>query len=200
MKLYKFYKRISDEARANCTSNESIEDMYPLEAFTNDKSLRNRFKEERDMSQYIEIKTEVTKDEYVAFANNDTGKKLDIYTYEHKRKYASYDDDTDGCVCDNMEILSTWFEREVVESYEDALCDESLFTLFPLVFKPKYIKALSKLEYMSFWALISDKNRYISVLTPDELEELDEMVYSIGDTQFDRFAIFIELFGDKFKL
>lgn len=192
LKLYKFYNRPSDEVRETY-SNSSIDELYTLEAFTNKKSLRNEFKKERDMSKYIEIKDEVEKSEYIEFANQNNGQRLDYYMYSHK-KYDSH-----GITYEEVPILSTWFERDVVESYEEDVFDTTLFRLFPLVFKAKYLEALSTLSYMALWGLMTGRSEYAHLMTEQEINDIDELVYSLDGVGYDRFVLFIDLYGSKFK-
>lgn len=203
MKVYKFYKNPTDEELISA-EDLSIEDKYPLYAFTDNKDLRERFIADRDMSKFIEIVSKMGKDEYVNFANKNNGERLDVYKYEHNKGYVS---GASGEIrysktyrMVDVPVVSTWSEREWVGSIaEDGITDLTDYIgyqFFPFILKSKYVKALSTLEFLSYWKLLGPTDRFQDYARDDELDELD---YSPPAIQIDELNLLVQLFSDKFK-
>lgn len=199
MKLYKFYKRPTDEALKNSV-DLSIEDKYPLYAFTKDKKLRNEFLNVRDKDKFIEIKTDVTKEEYVEFANKNSKQSLQYYVLDHLKNYRRKEKDEQIKNIIQVKIVCTWNEIEFVEAYNDTgiseISDTINYHIFPFMLKEKYLNALKKLEYIGFWYVNANIDRYESIMTG---EELDNIGYEFPDITFDELSTFVMLFGDTMK-
>ena len=75
MKIWKWYKNLSDE-QFIASKNLSIEDKYPLYAFTNKKKYAKQFKKMRRMERFIEVHDNLTRAEYTEFCNNKNKQML----------------------------------------------------------------------------------------------------------------------------
>lgn len=201
MKVWKWYKNLTKE-QYEASQNLKIEDRYPLYAFTNDKKIRDLFRKMRNKERYIELKSKMTEEEYVNFVNNHRGCLLEYHKYS---KIVGYEKDSTDPLMEDIRLLTTWDEKEYVqssiESFSDTgsgLCIQT-YPFPPFVFNDKYFKALHKLQYVDYWKLY----------TPATLDSDDEATlkalgadidYSYPTVIFDEFAIFVNLFGDMLKL
>lgn len=205
MKVYKFYKNPTDNELLSANVDDlTIQDKYPLYAFTDNKEIRERFISERNMDRFIEIITKMSKEEYVDFANRNNGERLDVYSYEHNNKYVSKKSGklkySETYEMIDAKVISTWSEREWVNSIADDgisdLTDYISYHFFPFILKKKYIKALAILEFLSYWKLLGPVQMYEEYARDDELGDLD---YSPPSTQIDQLNLLLHLFGDTFK-
>ena len=173
MKLYKFYHNSPNEDETNQV--DTTEDAHPLIGYTNDKKIREMYIKTRNPKSFIEIITKVTKEEYVDFANCHNGQKLDIYDYSDP----SYTSTRDAKMSE-IPIVTSWFEKENVSMVEDNYISYILENavrcdiIFPFVFKSKFVKALEKLEFISFWKLLGGPQAFEKVMTEDEIESCDD--------------------------
>lgn len=172
----------------------NINELYPLYAITDDKKLRNRFKEERKEEMFIEKKSKMTKEEYTKFVNKNAGSVLSLYEYKHGVKGK----------CVNIEVLSTWFEREVVDDQSELIVTQWLeackgrIHAIPYIFKDEYQQALRDLMYIQFFRLAGGFDKIREYLTDEEMEECD--TYDMDRFELDEFNLFIELYGDTFNI
>ena len=197
LKIYKYYKKLSDDIM-KASMDLSLEDKYPLYAFTNDKKVREEFKNTRDMNNFIEIVTKVTKEEYKEFGNANSGALLNYYKYESHKGY----NDEKNVRMNDIQVLSTWNEKEAVNACLDnnvSSINENVAydILFPFMFKMEYIKALGKLMYLDIWKYYGSIEKFKEFLTEEELEYVDD--YSYPDIKFDELNTFIMLYGNTFK-
>lgn len=201
MKLYKFYKKPSKDA-LETSYDLSIEDKYPLYAFTNDKKIRDIFYEDRNIKKFIEIKTKITKDEYVDFVNRNNGCLLSENVFKHFNGYSSSKFSNENY--DDIKIVSTWYEKEYTNDYietyllSDEIYDNGLI-VFPFIFKEKYIKALGLIKYIDNWRMISPDHYLNKYLTEEETEEYIDNYDIYENIMFDEYNIFISLYNDTFK-
>ena len=200
MKLYRFYKVPTKEALEN-SADLRTEDKYPLYAFTVDKDLYKIFKSTRNLKEkFIEMKSKVTKEEYVNFANKNSNCQLGTFSFSHCTK--GYPVNGRHVKMEDIGIVCTWEEREWISSAcSEGVCEISnavMFDCFPFMLKDKYINALKTLEYLNLWKLYGEPEKYSGFYTEKENE--DYMGYGIEDNIiFDELNLFIKLFGDTFR-
>lgn len=197
MKLYKFYKNPSDEVLENC-SDLTIEEKYPLYAFTANKKYAQKFMETRDMQKFIKRVSNIDKDDYKEFTNSNRGRLLEFFDFIHFKGYTD-----DACVNkeEKVTILTTWEERELTSaSADDGITDLTEYVdynFFPFIFKGKFVKALDCLQYISHWKCLGSSEKFSQLLLPDEADEY--MDYVSPSIKIDEFSIYILLFGDTYK-
>lgn len=192
--VYRFYTKPNKEALMN-SSDLSVEDKYPLEAFTNDKTIKDEFVKNRNMDKYIMIKSKMDKKEYTIFTNSNRNKLLGFYPLD---TYLSKDHHDKKSV----NVLATWFEAELVDNYAEECFDnetsiQNIYTTCPLVLNDKYLKALEKLEYINLWKLYGEVERYLYLVSDSNFDEY--MDYSTPNVTYDYLNLFIDILGDKFK-
>jgi hypothetical protein len=201
--VYRFYKKPSDEAYEASKDDEdlSLEDKYPLYAFTNDKEIRDEFISVRNRERFIEIKSKMERSEYRDFANSNNHQLLKKYKFSHLKEYK----DHGGPEIEDIEIVSTWSEKEFIEAFADAglandnegitseTSGDEKYRFFPFMLKEKYVEALSTIEYLNHWKLYGKPEYYYELLTDNEQELMD---YSYPSTSYDELNLFILLFGD----
>ena len=196
MVIYKFIEIPSEEYKDRLS--ELGMNAYKLYAYTNDKKLRKKFKNTRDMNLFAEIKTEMSEDEFVKFANLNNGYMLKEYEYEYLRSYKkSRLDEPDIGVC---KIVSTWFEREssddLTENASTALLGELVMN--PFVFNRKYLKALNDLQFISYWKMygrsVEESYQYI------ENEDIELLETDIApEVSCNMLDLFLDMYGYTFK-
>ena len=197
MKLYKFYKNPSDEALENC-HDLTIEEKYPLYAFTANKKYAQKFMETRDMRKFIKRVSNIDKDEYREFTNSNRGRLLEFYDFIHFKGYTD-----DACINkeEKVQILTTWEERELTSaSADDGISDLTEYVdynFFPFLFKSKFVKALNCLQYISHWKCLGSSEKFSQLLHPDEVDEY--MDYVSPSIKVDEFSVYILLFGDTYE-
>ena len=197
MKVYRWYSKISDEAREVSRDLLALSDMYPLYALTDDKKLAKQFRAMRDMSKFFECVSKMTKEEYAEFANKNRDKVLEKIEYEHFKKRHP-----DGTVeMEPVIIISTRYEYEIMDSAkESTLCpDETGMEYFqhPELFKDEYLDALNKLEYLKCWAVFARADQLENI--HPVLDDLGVDDYAAPSFLYDEFEIFFKVFGDTFK-
>lgn len=197
MKLYKFYKNPSDDVLENAR-DLSIQDKYPLYAFTNDKKLAKKFMQTRNMKKFIKRVSDIDKNEYVEFANNNRGQMLETYAYD---RFVSYTSDPSERRMEKIQILTTWEEREMTSvSADDGVNDLTEYVNYnflPFIFQKKYLNALDTLEFITHWKYLGVPEKYSEFITPDENEKY--MDFSSPNISVDEFALYILLYGDTYN-
>lgn len=192
--VYRFYTKPTDEALQN-NDDLAIEDKYPLYAFTNKKSLYKAFKETRDIkNSFILIKSEMTDEEYVEFANTSNGNMLSTYSFIHFP--ARYEDEPI-----DVKIVCTWNEKEFVQAFLDdgmsEINEDISYDTFPFIFQNKYIKTLSMLQYIGFWKMHGRPQVFREFIRDDEYEQYMDCSYP--SVSFDELNVFIYLFKNTLK-
>ena len=197
MKVYKFYKSPSDEVLAGA-GDLSIEDKYPLYAMTSNKEYASEFRTSRNMDKFIEIVSDIDKSDWVDIANKFNGNLLKYYKYDTLKKYT----DEPKPKMKEIEVLSTWHEREWVGQYSDDFMIDLIRnkiskSVTPFIIKDKYRSALDTLQYTSFWKFMIGINRAIDIMTAEEECEHGDFVPPM--CEIDKFSLFLYLFGDTFR-
>ena len=194
--VYRFYSKPDKEILLNA-EDLSLNDKYPLYAVTNNKEIAKDFQEKRNMNKFIMCKSEMDKQEMVQFINSNSGCLLEYRPFLHfKQRYRS---DKKVKRADQVKILCTWNEKETVQACLDDQYGESegpTYNVFPFIFKSKYVYALRKLEYVSFWKLFGRPEIFGSFIPQDDLDDMD---YSAPDVSYDELMTFINLFGATMK-
>lgn len=189
MKLYRFYLKPPDSVLKDKEAHElSLEDKYSLYAFTTSKKIRNEFIATRNMDRFIEMKSNIDKDDYTDFANRNLLrmlKRISLTSSSQKSK-------VDPC---EIPVLSTQYEKDIIEdSIEHVFETEVDFSnIFPYVFKDKYLRALSDIGYLFLWKLYASYY-FEKCMTKDQLDELDEPPE--GDFIYDELAFFVMFYSD----
>ena len=152
--------------------------------------------ETRNMDRFIKFKSEMEKEDYVAFANSNAGCLLKAYSYKHYQK--KYPDKKGDMEKIKIKLVSTWSEKEILQaSLDDNLTEEMYnpsYNTFPFILEEKYVKALSILQYISFWKLGDRADYYEDLLTVDEYNDTHDYIYP--EVVYDELAKFIDLYGD----
>ena len=194
-KLYKFFK-IPYEYD-NSDNNLSLEDRYPLYAFTKEKLIKNQFKEQRDMKRFIMTKTEISEDEYTNFVNNHRHEMLEYFDYGHR-----VDTDDEGYpIMDYVQILSTRDEKEMVDSIVELSTDldtdniDYEFNVYAL--KKEFIKALRNLQFIYWWKFENKNRKFFEFLKEDERDDLDN---DCPEMDYDEMGVFVYLYQDLLNL
>lgn len=192
-KVYRFYSK-PDESLIHENDDLDMEDLYPLYAITDKKEYAKQFMEERDMDKFIMRKSKMENDEYVKYANMNNGCILNRYQYIHFPN--RYEEGPE-----NIPILSTWFEKDIVQSHLDdqlsEINEDISYDFFPFILSKKYLKALIALEFISFWKMYGDKSKWEGLYTDEE--ENDLLDYSYPDVTYDELAMFIHLNSETMK-
>ncbi|MDE7088692.1 MAG: hypothetical protein K2O54_01085 [Prevotella sp.] len=191
MKIYKFYRKHSGEALKE-SEDLDVTDKYPLYAFTNDKELRNEFKKTRDMTKFIECKSEIDTSEYLEYANSHSNQSL------RKESLKSFNDYGKEPLILSVPVVCTWNELDYMADAMDNLLTDIEFSVYPFLFEEKYVKALRTLEYISYWKLYGQPEKYRGILGMND-DELDDMDYSAPATAMDELQVFLAVHGDLFK-
>ena len=168
------------------SAGATVEDIHPLLAFTNDKSIRDEFVSQRDMSQYIEKVTKgVDKDDWTKYANDSMRRGALLQYFSLNTKYI----DEDGRIHDTKEedadkskamtILSTTNELSELDSVCENLTDcqfggfitEKMNWPCMWIFKHKLQKALYNLGYETAWKMNTQEG------SPQRCEEIQPEGY-----------------------
>lgn len=196
MKLYKFYKNPSDDALANC-QDLGIEDKYPLYAFTANKTDARHFMETRNMKKFIKRVSNVDKDEYKEFANSNRGRLLETFDF---MSFEGYTDDAFVTSFGKVSLLTTWEEREMTSAAtDDGIQDMSEYVKYnfsPFIFKSKFVKALTSLQFMSHWNCQGGPEKFRELLREEEIDEYVD--YVTPSIRVDEFSMYINLYGDTY--
>lgn len=183
MKLYRFYQSHSDEALSSSIDLD-VSDKYPLYAFTNDKKLRDEFKEVRDMTKFIEFKDDVELSDYRDFANSHSRAEL------RSEKLKSFNGYGVEQFILSVPVVCTWNEMDYLSDAMDLLLTDISYIDNPFIFKEKYMKALKDLEYIKLWSIFKGSS--------DLLENMDDD-YSAPAIGIDELQVFLSIFGELFK-
>jgi len=153
MKLYKFYYKADKNDIAHDINDKHIKseldyihDKYPLYAFTTNKKIYKEFKSERNMNNFIIIKTDIDKEEYPDYVKEHRDGLLDTVYLPVK--------DEDGKVHD-IKFAITSYEQLVIDDIdiEYMLGGRDSFVPY-LIFNKEIVKALKVLEYPFFYKTI----------------------------------------------
>ena len=187
MTIYKFFKIPKD-----CDNDTyDLESKYELYAITNNKEMAERFKEDRNMKKFIYKKDKhVTKEEYAEICNNNRGALLSYQplttTFGPKihSNIQSYD------------VLMTYFEKQLINEPDTLLDNEQYWAEmpYPLIFKSKYIKCLSRLEYITFYRLMTAE--FLPFHLSEKMSKIDGDDYSAPAVSYDELALFIGIIKD----
>lgn len=198
MKIWKYYRKLSSELK-EASKNLSVQDKYPLYAIALDKKTRNQFRKERDMGQFIEIKDEVEKEEFMPRINRDyRGQVLTPITYTTYGR-----DDCGNRVQAGVVVISNENEREIVELAMEGIADPATgqniveWTFNPFVFNDKYLYYLDKLQFLKLWSIYAPTGQ--SDVSPELSEKYGIDGYDAPDISYDEFETFISLYGDTLK-
>lgn len=182
-KLWKFYKKDTN------SSSLSVQDKCPLYAFTNSKKLLLAFISNRDIKAnfYFITDDDISKEDYVLFANKNKSCMLDDYVYKtciltDNNKYKLHD----------VQVVSTYSEYYYVQdAVEDGIFAGDIIDLSMFIntdiFKNKYKKSLDLIKY-------TESSTFIRGIAPTEVD-----VYSDPTLIYDELQIFIDNFGYLFK-
>lgn len=203
MKVWKFYKNLTEEEYEAVQGTDlSLEDKYPLYAFTNKKEYRDMFKSMRKKSRFIEMEAEMTKEEWIDFANNNRINMLDMYSFkEYKKKRKGREPQFK-----DVQVLSTWAEKETTNACLESLCTPDIsnggsmqYPINILVFKDEYIKALMVLGYIDYWKMYYESDVPEEELLKDLASIGIDIDYSAPNVIYNEFTGFLNLYGDTFK-
>lgn len=189
MTLYLFYKK----------SPEGFVNDPVLYAFTNNKDVANKFRNDRNMDKFVFHKeTGVSKDEFNRFSSQ-----------YHKCELINGHFYTKGDILNKrvpVSVLCTCKEEETVLINSDKMWNEYKDCLFDAsMIKNKYLKALNTLMYFKFYGFFELKSKY-------DVDDFYEPYYSaygpsadfiLGEMQngyqYDDLKLFLHFFGDTFK-
>lgn len=176
---------------------EFKDDIYTMYAYTDDKTMLNEFKSQRDMKKFKIKKEDISKEEYKIFDRNNKKMKLtyaNIYTSDKlygKRR--------------SVKVLCTWREEEYIFKNSERLWEEYSRYLFDVrLFKSKYLIALEKLLFVKFYMFYkNNQNRdyfyepYYNNFGPVEDLILDDLKSSYS---YDELSLFLKFFGNTFDM
>lgn len=195
MKLYKYYKKL-DKEYYQISDNEELSeyDKYPLSGFTADKKMAKKFRKFRNMDKYIEIISDVTRKEYVDFANARNNLMIEDKQIERLVRY-----DDDSPIMEYVVIPATWFEIEFIDSEKESVStymQESGIVEYPFIFNKKYVKALEILQYVQWWFLLSYDEDDNKAVIPERYHDSASLI--TPEIDWNEFGIFMSLYGDCF--
>lgn len=200
MKIWKWYRNLSEE-EFEAARDDAIEDKYPLYAFTDDKEIRDLWRKMRDKDKFIEIKSSISKEDYVVYTNNNRGALLEFHEYS---KFMGYDKDPEDRFV-SVKILSTWSEKENVQSMLESTFDRNSpactveYPFPPMAFIDKYFKALYTLQFVAHWKVYGVET--VPEYQEEMLSEMGvELDYSYPDVEFDEFSAFVLLYSEYLKI
>lgn len=200
MKIWKWYKNLTNE-EFEASHDIALEDKYPLYAFTTNKKHRDLWREMRKKEAFIEMKSDITKEEYVEFANKNRMQLLEFIKY---KKFVRYNSTRQPELIE-VELLTTGFERDTATSMYEQMFDQNTggamldFSFPPMILADKYFKALYSLQYFSHWKVYS--NIESAPTEEDIIERMGiELDYSYPEVDADEFSIFVALYSDYLKI
>lgn len=82
MKVYKFYKKPTEELKNIPVSEYSLKQKYPLYAITPEKKMAKRFRKSRDMNKFIEKVDDIDDDIVDSYILSKRERLLDLLTLE----------------------------------------------------------------------------------------------------------------------
>lgn len=193
MKLYKFYYKANQDdichdikSKHKKSRDDYIKDKYPLYAFTASKKLYKEFKNERNMDNFIILKTDVDKEDYVDYAESHRDAMID-------KAYLPVKDD-DGKVHD-VAFAITSYEQIVIDDMDVEYLFGGPDSFVPYqIFNKDIIKALKVLEYPFFYKIITGKSIGGNGDDYDEVEVRNND-FEILYTQFSGTFRWIKLFS-----
>lgn len=188
MKLWTFY------IKSDILNKHGVyEKKYTLKAFTNNKEYALIFAELRDIKKFIVRKHKVTKEEYVEFANEHRGEKLDLYNVTVRK---SGKHTTENSM--NIDMLLTFDEHAYISEPPFILEDSSFWdgAPFPYVFKNKYFDALNSIQYVSYIKIMKDIFNLPHVYTKF-LDEGDDD-YTAPEFVLDPISLLLDISDDNF--
>ena len=195
MQCYRFYK-IPDKKRKGELEqyNEyNLEDVYPLYAITNDKSLAEKFMSQRNMDRFLLFKTKMKRKDYAIYANrrrNTVLKEASLITAINKG--------TKKEKMINVKVVMTADEEIMITDDPFIPCianDESFWSYIgsiicnTSIFKKKYKKALEYIFWKDHYKLYVQY--FIQNLDIDD--EADD--YSVPNYYIDELGLFVDTFG-----
>ena len=180
MKVWRFYLR---------RENSESKNKYELYAVTNNKKYAKKFMSERNMKLFQVKCSDIPKEEFLKFGNENRGCLLDYKEFITK-KINSKNEYTHTTV----KVLTTEYEWQSCDSdivLNDILIDTDWTAAVPYkIYKDKIIKSLRVLEYVSSYKLYS----YDSSLIDPEDDD-----YSAPDMWVDELGTFLRIYGETFK-
>lgn len=190
MNLYVFYYK-----------DPGFDDSVRLYAYTEDKDLMKRFKEERNMDRFLFKKIEdVTKSEYKKFQADHGREKLHIGTF-YTRDRITYENRVP------VKVLCTYGEEEEVFMRAEHVWGELSKYLFDArIFNDEIITALGKLLFMKFYGFYFIRNtKYADYFYKPYLSSIeDEDGFIINDFAheyvYDDLRLFLKFNKNTFKL
>lgn len=211
MQMWRFYldrRQIKFNERLDL-DDKDMSEKYILYAITTSKKYAKEFMRRRNMKMFRLITSDVTKEEWVTYANANTQKKLteiELITRGDSDDYIVNDGES---AHREITIIGPIEESVMVESYvEDGEYIERLFegilkgnakVMNPYLFTEEYIKALRNIGYVSMYKImvgIDDPAFHIR-------EEDDDYSCSlIGDNRLfavDELSVYIDMYGYTYK-
>jgi hypothetical protein len=99
----------------------------------------------------------------------------------------------------NEDELNLWSAN--VEDGMSLLEMEIQWKEFPVfLFKNKYIKCLSSIEFYALWKFFCGDQRVFKEFVPEEVYDEMENCYAAPSVSYDEFSIFVGLFMDTMKI
>ena len=187
MKVYKFFKIPND----NDDRDMYLEDKYVLYAITNNKEYAKRFKEDRNMDKFIyQVNKGVTKEEYAQMCNENRGSVLMIHSVD-----TVMDKPRVRKNIVEKKVLITYWEKQLIEEPMLPFENEEFWRHMPPphIFKDKYVKALKKIEYITYYKLMNAP--YMSHNMANKLSETDDD-YSGPSIIYDELSVLIHTIED----
>ena len=218
MKVWRFYlkkaelaKKTQNEIWINQSmlpSQNKLNKKYPLYAITSDKKKAKKFMEQRDMDVFIMQVSDVSKDEWSKFANQNRGCVLD-HEKLHTKTGKVNKDGTDETM--KVRILMPYSEKIYLDSMVDDADNpqfmEKVFEKeskkikfpFPLISTEEVQDALMVLGYFDFY------NWYSSNPMDGFEEALSDNGYVVDPFRvlhpsFDELNIYLETYAPTFKI
>lgn len=151
MKVYKFF--LIPDNDYEYASKKAIEERYVLYALTNSKKLAKRFQDERNMDKFIiRVHEDIDKSEYAEMCNEDRGAVLELRTLS-----TVLDNNHTRSNIEQVEILMTYYERQLIEEPMTLFDDESIWNTmpYPRIFKSKYRKMLDAFQYTTYYKIMN---------------------------------------------
>lgn len=190
MKLWTFY------LKSDTLNKEGVyENDYDLKAFTNNKEYALQFSEIRDISNFIVRKHKVTKEEYIEFANEHRGRKLDVYKLNIRKPGTHTEENTI-----EVDMLLTYDEHMYIEDPAFIIEDPSFWNCapFPYIFKDKYFNALSCIQYVPLFKFVKDIFNLPPVYTKFIDDDEDDYSYNAPEFVLDPISLLLDVSDNNF--
>ena len=195
MQCYRFYKIPDKKRKGELEQYDeyNLEDVYPLYAITNDKSLAEKFMSQRNMDRFLLFKTKMKRKDYAIYANrrrNTVLKEASLITAINKG--------TKKEKMINVKVVMTADEEIMITDDPFIPCianDESFWSYIgsiicnTSIFKKKYKKALEYIFWKDHYKLYVQY--FIQNLDIDD--EADD--YSVPSYYIDELGLFVDTFG-----